>query len=97
MEAVLGDTCMQVLAGSRKKDALFWQKASFSMEINSYKPLALFCIIIFYQIFKEMIWTICPDSLSRHLHKAIGEINHVFGIGKNDIETATFAQFRNIV
>jgi hypothetical protein len=23
-----------------KKDALFWQKASFSVEINSYKPLA---------------------------------------------------------
>lgn len=40
MEAVLGDACMQVLAGSRKKDALFWQKASFLVEINSYKPLA---------------------------------------------------------
>jgi hypothetical protein len=40
MEAILGDACMQVLTGSRKKDALFWQKASFSLEINSYKPLA---------------------------------------------------------
>lgn len=40
MEAVLGDACMQVLAGSRKKDAFCQKRASFSLEINSYKPLA---------------------------------------------------------